>query len=106
MIDFAATAVRQLAALLVLAAAVTGCAVTKVLPDNEPSALPAFQEAKAKLGLCEDVKMGPIPATVRHLDRPVRYLSLTEAIAIALENGYTGANSARSPGFANDDLLT
>src|SRR5262245_48158297 len=44
------------------------------------------------------------PATVLDPDRPIRYLSLQEAIAIALEQGNIGNTSALfSPGFNIDN---
>src|SRR5262245_54884911 len=44
------------------------------------------------------------PATVSDPEREPRYLSLQEAIAIALQNGTVGTQSVRAPGSANDDL--
>src|SRR5215471_13343050 len=48
----------------------------------------------------------PAPTTVLDLDRPKRYLSLAEAISMALENGTTGVQSVVNTGFANDNLVT
>src|SRR5215468_9202902 len=44
------------------------------------------------------------PATVEHPDRPARYLSLPEALALALENGATGSRNGgvTNPGIADD----
>src|SRR5262249_23748942 len=36
--------------------------------------------------------------------RPVRFISLREAIAIALENGTVGAQTPNTPGFQSDSL--
>ncbi len=47
----------------------------------------------------------PKPGTVDDPDRPIRYLSLSEAVAIALEHGTVGSLSPTNPGFANDALL-
>jgi outer membrane protein TolC len=47
----------------------------------------------------------PAPATVGDPDRPIRYISLAEAIAIALEQGNIGSQSALFPGIVNDNLL-
>jgi outer membrane protein TolC len=93
---------------ILIASAMVGCAAKLVLPDNEPAALTEAIAASALPAASLDglAPLGPIPASVRRLDRPVRYLSLAEAIALALENGYVGGDSARSPGVANDDLLT
>lgn len=49
----------------------------------------------------------PPPMTVRDTDRPIRYLSLYEAIALALEYGNVGNPSVVSgAGFANDNLVS
>src|SRR5262245_41473667 len=47
----------------------------------------------------------PTPTSVNDPEREPRYLSLREAIAIALENGTTGLQSSRLGGTADDDLL-
>jgi outer membrane protein TolC len=46
----------------------------------------------------------PLPATVDTPERPPRYITLQEAIAIALEQGNIGSRSQLNPGLANDDL--
>ena len=46
------------------------------------------------------------PTTVLDPDRPIRHLTLAEAIAIALENGTTGGEGAINPGFASDNLVS
>jgi outer membrane protein TolC len=46
----------------------------------------------------------PPPATVDDTERKIRYLSLREAVAIALENGTVGLQSVLTPGSANDLL--
>jgi len=48
----------------------------------------------------------PPPTTVDDTKREVRYLSLREAIAIALENGTVGAQSPTTPGLAIDTLTS
>ncbi|MCI0456618.1 MAG: TolC family protein [Gemmataceae bacterium] len=45
------------------------------------------------------------PATVKDPEREPRYLSLQEAIAIALQNGTVGGQSTRAPGLAGEDLV-
>src|SRR5439155_4926369 len=49
--------------------------------------------------------VGGVPATVNHLQRKPRYLTLQEAIAIALEHGTTGIPSSRGPGVAAEELV-
>jgi outer membrane protein TolC len=46
----------------------------------------------------------PAPPNVNDPEREPHYISLREAIAIALEQGTTGLQSARLPGTADDDL--
>jgi outer membrane protein TolC len=46
-----------------------------------------------------------IPGTVNDPERPARYISLQEAIAIALQQGMIGSQSVRFPGVA-EDLVT
>lgn len=48
--------------------------------------------------------MTPPPTTVDDTQREIRYLSLREAIAIALENGTIGSQNPLVPGSANDLL--
>src|SRR5437868_4334256 len=67
-----------------------------------------------KLGLPEKAECTPAlepdypsiaaPADVDTPERPARYLTLAEAVAIALEHGTTGITSTRLFGTANDDL--
>ena len=52
--------------------------------------------------LVEDIAA---PTTVLDAERPPRYLTLSEAIAYALENGITGIQSSRTPGQVSDDLI-
>lgn len=47
----------------------------------------------------------PEPSTVRNPDRAPRHLTLSEAIAMALENGNIGSQTTTNPGLARDDLI-
>src|SRR4029078_748957 len=47
----------------------------------------------------------PAPMTVNDLNRQVRYISLPECIAIALEQGNIGSQSSVFPGIINDTLV-
>jgi outer membrane protein TolC len=47
----------------------------------------------------------PVPPVTSDPDRPPRFLTLREAIALALENGTVGGQSINNPGFANDNLI-
>lgn len=46
----------------------------------------------------------PDPATVNKLDRQPRFMSLYEAIALALEQGTIGSQSVRGAGLSNEEL--
>src|SRR5438105_677428 len=48
----------------------------------------------------------PPPATVDQPTAQRRYLSLAEAVAVALEHGTVGLASPQSPGFPNESLVT
>src|SRR5947209_18482333 len=45
------------------------------------------------------------PPSLRNLDRAIRYLSLAEAISIALEQGTVGQPSLLFPGISLDNLV-
>lgn len=45
------------------------------------------------------------PPTLTNLDRKVRFISLAECVAIALENGRVGQQNLLFPGTANDNLV-
>ncbi|MBA2227752.1 TolC family protein [Thermogemmata fonticola] len=49
-------------------------------------------------------RIGNGPATVLDPERPPRYITLKECIALALEQGNTGIQSATNPGLKNDTL--
>jgi outer membrane protein TolC len=66
--------------------------------------LPAGLEAKPNIAIKPLVTDVPPPTNVLDPDRPIRYLSLAEAIAIALEHGNTGIQSVTQPGINNDNL--
>src|SRR5713101_8696497 len=74
-----------------------------------------FQHALA-MGIPTDLECNPgysiappagsiaAPTTVDDTKRPARYLSLREAIAIALENGTVGVQNPATPGLATDAI--
>src|SRR4051794_35674806 len=47
----------------------------------------------------------PEPPTLNNLDRKIRYLSLAECVALALEQGKVGQPSLLFPGTAQDNLV-
>jgi outer membrane protein TolC len=69
---------------------------------NNPNYLPPKAECNPNI-LPPTTDMKP-PTTIFDLSRKERPLALSEAIAIALENGTTGIQSVRLFGTANDDL--
>lgn len=90
----------------------TGC--PKMVLLQEPDII----EAGLRLGLPPEVEkdptagvvpfLGPVdqPTTVVDPERPPRFISLPEAIAIALESGTSGAQAIRTPGVPTDDLIS
>ena len=68
--------------------------------------LPPQPENDPTLGTTPFLDPVSQPATVIDPDRPPRYLTLREAIAIALESGTIGSQGIRAPGIPNDDLVT
>jgi outer membrane protein TolC len=67
-------------------------------------AIPANLECDPKLSVVPQTGTVPAPTNVEDVQRPIRYLSLREAIAIALEHGTVGLESPTTPGTAVDTL--
>jgi outer membrane protein TolC len=67
--------------------------------------LPDGLENRPHATLIPEIRNTPQPTDVDNCDRPLRYMSLAEAIAIALEQGNIGSQSALFPGIVNDNLL-
>ncbi len=72
---------------------------------NSPALLPSDLECNPHDAIVPAVGNTPPPATVLDTDRPVRYMSLQEAIAIALEQGNVGSQSPLFPGITNEGLV-
>lgn len=66
---------------------------------------PADLEAHPEATICPPPGLNPTPATVNDPERKVRYLTLAEATAIALEQGNVGSISPLFPGINNEGLL-
>jgi outer membrane protein TolC len=102
----------QLAAILLLAS-LGGCTRTCYMTEAElnsctnalPSALPRDLAVNPHDAIVPAVANTPRPMVVGDVDRPIRYVSLAECIAIALEQGNIGSTSALFPGIANDNLV-
>jgi outer membrane protein TolC len=69
------------------------------------SGLPEFDRDPREIIVPHLDAAAPTPADVNQPDRPPRYLTLQEAMAIALENGSTNAQQPGS-GLANEQLAT
>ncbi|MBX9624918.1 MAG: TolC family protein, partial [Gemmataceae bacterium] len=103
-------AVRVLRGLVAAAAVgVVGCKqqlylepgdMAAVVTANLPPALALNPHAAILPPLVSPVAGGP--TTVIDPSRPPRYLTLKEAVAIALDQGNVGSQSANQPGFKND----
>jgi len=66
--------------------------------------IPANLESDPGLAIVPPAGSVPAPTTVDDTKRPARYLSLREAIAIALENGNVGVQNPATPGLATDAI--
>jgi outer membrane protein TolC len=102
---------RLISVLTLATAAIVGCQQQCFLPEADfehyqSLGLPPKLDTDPNADVAPRSVAMPEPSTVLDPDRPVRFLSLTEAIAIALEQGTTGSQSAINPGFSNDTLAT
>ncbi len=68
--------------------------------------LPPHLEHAPGAGLEPITQLSARPKTVVDPDREVRWITLREAIAIALEQGNIGSQSPNFPGVGNDNLVT
>ena len=103
---FSAGAAGRVAGLFIGLAVTSGCQRPGFLTEAD------FHHYR-ELGLPESVERGaafradapsiPAPTTTEDLDREPRYLSLAEAVAVALEQGTVGIQSLTAPGQANDN---
>src|SRR5258708_29280817 len=74
--------------------------------ENHLRDLPPCVETDPSLSLTALAGTTPPPTTVIDTKRNVRYLSLREAVAIALEHGTVGSQSVTTPGGASDSLVS
>lgn len=95
---------------IVLLALASGCVDRPVMPGVNPESpfgpSEFFKDAGKAVASADPPRSEPppLPASVKNVNRKLRYLSLSEAMAMALENGYIGQASGRSPGSVSDDL--
>lgn len=85
-----------------------GCQPNCILPHQvdltDPSGRLLPSDSVGELDNLATRAAAPPPMTVDETDRESRFMSLREAIAIALENGTIGVQSPTTPGLANDSL--
>lgn len=102
----------RLTAVLVLAA-LSGCTRTCYMTEADlqssssamANSLPRDLESNPHDAICPGAPNPGKPTTVIDTDRPQRFISLSECIAIALEQGNIGSTSALFPGIINDQLV-
>lgn len=96
---------------LAVAVSAAGCGQRIYLPEPDHNhytrdlGLPKNLEDNPHATLVPEGRTTGTPTTVDDPDRPIRFMSLAEAIAIALEQGNIGSQSALFPGIVNDNLL-
>jgi outer membrane protein TolC len=102
--------VRSFCAGLALLLGVIGCSqqcyVTKEDLDHTRASLLPNLEKVPDLSCKPMVEMEGPPMTLYNLDRPIRFISLNECIAIALEQGKVGQQSPTLPGTSLDSLVS
>src|SRR5947208_3493349 len=98
-------------ATVALIAGLAGCRQQTYLTEADahqysahPALLPADLESNPHMALTPATGNTPTPMTVIDTNRPPRPIRLAECIAIALEQGNIGSQSALFPGIANDTL--
>jgi outer membrane protein TolC len=68
--------------------------------------VPANLQENPNVGATPTIPLTNAPPTLYNLNRAIRYLSLAEAISIALEQGTVGQPSLLFPGVGLDNLVT
>jgi outer membrane protein TolC len=102
----------RLAAVAMLMAGLIGCRQQCFMTEadflqskNSVSLSPPGLEYDPHAAITPGQLNSPPPTTVNDLNRPIRYISLQECIAIALEQGNIGSQSSVFPGIVNDTLV-
>jgi outer membrane protein TolC len=90
-------------------AAIIGCQnqfflTARDLENAKGICLPPISDGERGAPIAPPGGLVPAPTTVDDTQRQVRYMSLREAISIALENGTIGGQGAAVPGIATDGL--
>jgi hypothetical protein len=68
--------------------------------------VPFNLQENPNVGTTPTIPLTNAPPTLYNLDRQIRYLSLAEAVSIALEQGTVGQPSLLFPGIGLDNLIT
>ena len=68
--------------------------------------IPPRFENEPHASIVPSMRGTPAPMTINDTDRKIRYMSMAEAVAIALEQGNVGSQSSLFPGIVNDNLLS
>src|SRR5262245_35735462 len=108
------TGVGALALALAMAAGCSKqCFIHECDYDHYRELMPAWLENQPATILPTEGPTGGQPSTIYDPDRPPRFISLAECIAIALERGNVGdanpnnllsVQGVRSPGFSSDNI--
>jgi outer membrane protein TolC len=100
---------RLWGALALVLALASGCKqrlfMTETDFNHTTTTLLENMNEKPDLGAQPLTEICPAPMTLNNLDRKLRYISLAECIAIALESGRVGQANLLFPGTANDNLV-
>jgi outer membrane protein TolC len=100
-----------LAGVILLLGGLTGCKQQLFLTEADVAhyqtlGLPKGLETDPHASIVPPVvERAKTPTTVLDPDRPIRYITLPECIAIALEQGRVGSQSPLFPGIENDQLV-
>jgi outer membrane protein TolC len=103
----------RLAAVALLAAGLAGCGPKCYMTEadmnscclNNPNIIPPNLESDPHLSIVPAQGHTPKPMDVNDTNRPSKFISLSEALARALETGNIGSQSPLFPGVVNDSLV-
>jgi len=104
--------ITLIAGLFLTSAATIGCSHPIYLSESDLESaknldMPARVETDPKVAFEPDAKtLVATPATDSQPERPIRYLTLAESFAVALESGTIGSQNPGAPGSPNDTLVS